>query len=176
MKNPTPLFNFHSFCSLTFLEADEKYLCNLSLMTIKVQSHYLLLLNSSVLWTNWRNDTLLQKLVCSSPFSPDSSCLGFLSLLWRLILGGRHSTWDQFCLGRLYTQGPQENAWTSLFLIFLTHTMQVIMSTLTPSLINKISMRDLCKTCEQNNKTKYKKMYKPKVLFLLGNFWKENTS
>lgn len=54
--------------------------------------------------------------------------------------------------------------------------MQVIMSTLTPSLINKISMCDLYKTCEQNNKTKNKKMYKPKVLLLLGNFWKENLS
>lgn len=44
-KEISTFSTFHCSSSLAFLETEEKHLCNLSLMTIKVQSHYPLSLN-----------------------------------------------------------------------------------------------------------------------------------
>lgn len=63
----TPSSNSHSSCSLTFLETNEKYLCNLSLMTTKVQSHYLLLLNCLLFYGLTEGMTHCYRNSCAHP-------------------------------------------------------------------------------------------------------------
>lgn len=50
-----------------FLETDEKYFCNLSLMTIKVQSHYPLLLNCLLFYRLIEGMTHYCRNLCAHP-------------------------------------------------------------------------------------------------------------
>lgn len=59
--------HLHFSCCLTFLETDEKNLCNLNLMTTKVQSHYLLLLNCLLFYELIEGMTHCYRNLCAHP-------------------------------------------------------------------------------------------------------------
>jgi len=90
-RKPSPLTNFHSSCSLTFLETDEKYLCNLSLMTIKMQSHYLLLLNCLLFYGLTEGVTHCYRKLCAHP--PPISAFFWLGVAV-FVVGDWSWTWN----------------------------------------------------------------------------------